>query len=161
MMSERREGMQVRDDGQATAIANKALIERCYREMWNPAAWGRMPEFVAPDVIAHAPVPGAPFRGHEGVTGLFELIRTAFPDRRIEQEMMVAEGDRVAVRTTLRGTHRGDYAGFPPTGRRVAVDEHGIYRIADGRIQEAWFMPNLPSTMRQLGLPCGPPPWPL
>jgi steroid delta-isomerase-like uncharacterized protein len=143
-------------DDQSIAKANKAVIERCYREMVNPAEWSRLPEFATPDVVAHAPVPGTPFRGHEGVIRLLEFIRSAFPDRRIQAEFMIAEGDRVAVRTVLHGTHLGDYAGFRPTARRVAVDEHGIYSIVGGKIREAWFIPNIPSSMRQLGLPSGP-----
>jgi steroid delta-isomerase-like uncharacterized protein len=144
---------------QSVTGANKSLIERCYSEMFNPAAWSRMSEFAAPDVVAHAPVQ-APRSGVMRVIGLLEVLRTAFPDRRLQTELMTprATASRSGPRCTARIS--GITLAFHPIARRVAVDEHGIYRIVDGKIREAWFMPNLPSAMRQPACH-GPPPRPL
>ena len=61
-----------------------------------------------------------------------------FPNMRITVEDMIAEGDRVAARVTMRGTHRGEFLGMAPTGKRVQVRAMDIFRIADGKIVEHW-----------------------
>ncbi len=59
---------------------------------------------------------------------------------------MLAEGDRVVTRLTVRGTHQGDFQGIPPTGKPVTVSGINIDRIANGKIQESWaqFDPDRP-----------------
>ena len=65
-------------------------------------------------------------------------VRAAFPDMRITVEDMIAEGDRVSARVTMRGTHQGEFQGIAPTGKRVQVKTIDIFRIADGKIAEHW-----------------------
>ena len=67
-------------------------------------------------------------------------------------EDMIAEGDKVAVRFTLRGTHGGDLMGIPPTGKPVAVTGIDINRIADGKIAERWANFDALGLMQQLGV---------
>ena len=50
-----------------------------------------------------------------------ERMRAAFPDIQITADAMVAEGDRLAIRHTIRGTHQHEFMGLPPGGRRVEV----------------------------------------
>ncbi len=149
-------------DGTPMAARGRGLKERTRRghdEMWNPGDWGRMRDFFAGDIVVHTPTDRVPLRGHGQVTELFTMLQTAFPDRYIVIEDMIEEGDKVAVRWVLRGTHTGSYFGFPPTGRRVEVEELAVYRYADGLVAELWLMPNVMGSMQQLGLlPEGPPP---
>jgi predicted ester cyclase len=71
---------------------------------------------------------------------------------------MVAEGDRVAVRESYRGTHRGEFMGIPASGREVRFASIDIYRIADGKLVEAEGESDVISFMQQLGaLPPFPP----
>ena len=74
--------------------------------------------------------------GHKAVVRLF---RSVFPDLEWRIDDLIAEGDKVVARTTMRGTHRGKFFGIPPTGT-VARDDRGshVMRIADGRIVEHW-----------------------
>ncbi len=60
----------------------------------------------------------------------------AFPDMRITVQDMIAEGDKVAARVTMRGTHQGEFQGIAPTGKRVQVRSMDMFRIADGKIVE-------------------------
>jgi steroid delta-isomerase-like uncharacterized protein len=62
----------------------------------------------------------------------------AFPDMRITVEDMIAEGDRVAARVSMRGTHQGEFQGIAATGKRVQVQAMDMFRIADGKIVEHW-----------------------
>jgi steroid delta-isomerase-like uncharacterized protein len=83
---------------------------------------------------------------------VFARLRAAFPDLRVEINDLIAEGDKVVARNTVTGTHRGEFMGIPPTGRRVAYDEIFVVRFADGRIAETWGVVDLASLMRQLGV---------
>ncbi len=79
-----------------------------------------------------------------------EGFRTAFPDVTIELEDVVAEDDRVAFRSTMRGTHLGEFLGIGPTGRTVEVGLVDIIRIQDGRFAEQWGGPDLFDLVGQL-----------
>lgn len=129
----------------------KAFIYEGIEEMWQRKNLAAMGRYFATDVVAHSPIHPRPLRGHQETAELFELIQTAFPDCTVEINDMIGEGDKVAVRWTIRGTHTGEYVGFPPTGRRVAWREVVIYRFADGKAQELWLMPNVAGVMQQIG----------
>ena len=64
---------------------------------------------------------------------------------------MIAEGEKVVVRFTDRGTHHGDGMDLPPTGKQVTWTGIDIFRIADGRIAEGWGISDFFGLMRQLG----------
>jgi steroid delta-isomerase-like uncharacterized protein len=78
------------------------------------------------------------------------MMRWAFPDLRTHIEDIVAAQDRVAVRVRFRGTHSGEFLGFPATGRSVEYVSHEFYRIADGLIAEEWICSDMASLFRQL-----------
>lgn len=141
--------------------ANKELVRRAQQEMWNPANWELVPELCAPDIAVHLASEPEPFVGHDALIELFEIFRGAVPDRRLTAEDVVAEADRVAVRSIVRGTNTGSLFGAPPTGRTVAMPEAAIYRCADGKLQECWFLPDLLSIVEQLGFLDQKPPLPL
>jgi steroid delta-isomerase-like uncharacterized protein len=67
-------------------------------------------------------------------------------------EDLIAEGDKVVGRWTFRGTHRGDFMGIPPTGKKVSIMGIAIYRIARGKIAEAWVAWDAMGLMHQLGV---------
>lgn len=81
----------------------------------------------------HSPSPGLP-PGREGVRVVVQALRAAFPDLRYTIEDLVVGADAVATRTTMRGTHRGDFLGLAPTGRRIEVAQMTIERFREGRI---------------------------
>lgn len=74
----------------------------------------------------------------------------AFPSYEVIAHQMVAEDDAVAVRCTVRGTHQGEFAGIPATGRQISSDFMIFYRVADGRIAEHWMQLNVPDIIGQL-----------
>jgi predicted ester cyclase len=76
----------------------------------------------------------------------------AFPDMHLTIDDAIAEGDRVAVRFTSRGTHRGAFGPIPPTGRRVTIASYLVARIADGKIAEQWGLDDQLGMLRQLGV---------
>jgi predicted ester cyclase len=108
-------------------------------------------ELIAPDFINHAASPGSN-RGPESMRGSVAWARNAFPDLHFEIEELVAEGDIVAGRLTVSGTHEGSLMGEPPTGRSVRDNHMHFVRFRDGKAVEHWGVREDLGMMRQLGL---------
>ena len=87
----------------------------------------------------------------QGFPGPGKYLRDAFPDRVDVIEDIIAEEDRVGLLWRLTGTHTGNLYGIPPTGRRVDIHEIGLFRLADGRLTEGWFMADELGLLKQLG----------
>lgn len=105
---------------------------------------------IHPDFFDHTNPPGMQ-HGLEGHKAIVRIFRAVFPDLQWDIDDLIAEGDKVVARTTMRGTHRGDFFGIPPTGRRVEMPGVHIIRIADDRIIEHWGSNDDLSLMRQIG----------
>jgi predicted ester cyclase len=82
----------------------------------------------------------------------FELFRAAFPDWREDIEEVVAEGNRVAARFKCSGTHRGEFMGMPPTGKRMEVTEVYFLTVVDGKIVDFVGVEDNLARLQQLGL---------
>ena len=80
------------------------------------------------------------------------FYEAAFPNYELIAEDMVAEGDKVVVRSTFRGTHKGDLMGIAPTGKQVTMPLILIYRLADDKIVEHWMQADALGMMQQLGV---------
>lgn len=129
---------------------NKALLRRFYEELWSQGDLGAIPELVAEDFVDHHPLPDA-LPGREGLAALITTWRRAFPDMSETCEDLIAEGDKVVGRFTMRGTHKGEFMGVPPTGKRVTMSGIDILRVAGGKIAEFWYGEHLLELMQQLG----------
>lgn len=132
---------------------NKAIARRLL-EAINTDNEALFLDVLAPDVVDHYSLPGLP-PGREGWNMNRKILRSAFPDCRWEEEAIIAEGDLVAGRYILRGTHLGDFLGIPPTGNAITVSNIHIVRIADGKIVEHWGHGDDMGMMRQLGAMAG------
>jgi ketosteroid isomerase-like protein len=116
---------------------NKALIRRVFEEVIPQGDTVAMRACVTDDFLDHDPLPGQP-PGGAGGEYVVDTMHGAHPDLRFSIDDLVAEGDRVTVRWTLRGTNTGPMLGRPPTGRPVELAAIVIFRIADGRLAERW-----------------------
>jgi predicted ester cyclase len=130
---------------------NKALFRRTYEELLNRGDLDVADELVAPEFINHEAPPGRD-RGPDSMRGLATMLRTAFPDLRFEIEELVAEGDTVAGRLTMSGTHEGPLMGTPPTGRSVRQDHMHFVRFRDDKAVEHWGVRDDLGMMQQLGV---------
>jgi steroid delta-isomerase-like uncharacterized protein len=90
--------------------------------------------------------------GREALKRYFTGLRAAFPDLTLPITRMVAEGDYVSVLNSVQGTHRGEFLGRQPTGKRVDAMAFQLYRVANGRLAEHWEVADFPTLMRQLEL---------
>jgi predicted ester cyclase len=87
----------------------------------------------------------------QGFPGPGSYLRGAFPDRTDTIEDIVADGDRVGMLFRVRGTHKGNFFGIAPTDKPFDIHELGIFRLADGKSTEAWFMADELGLLQQLG----------
>ena len=100
---------------------NKVLIRRIYEEMWNGA---------------NPPLAAELFAQPEGVERFVSQFLTSFPDLKHTVEGMIAEGDQVAVRFSVHGTHSGQWLDFAPTGRPIQYTGVTLARITGNKIVE-------------------------
>src|SRR5918993_5819275 len=129
---------------------NKAVIRAYVETIFNQKQVDRAGELVASDFVDHAALPGqAP--GLEGVKQKWAMYLAGIPDLRVTIEELVAEGDKVAVRRSYAGTHRGELLGIPPTGKQVRISGISIFRLAEGKIAEHWEQLDRLALMQQLG----------
>ena len=128
---------------------NKALVERYIDEVWH--AGKPVTPFFAASYRRYLAPSLPPLTGAEQGARIAGF-RAAFPDLRFTIEDMVAEGDRVVFRATLRGTHQGPFRGVAPTNRAVAIGVLDVVRVEAGVIAEHWGGPDLLDALRQLGV---------
>jgi steroid delta-isomerase-like uncharacterized protein len=131
---------------------NKALMARFTEEVINRKNLAIVDELVASDFVEHEELSAEAGGGREGIRQNFGMLFGGFPDLQATIEDMVAEGDRVALRSTMRGTHEGDFMGIPPTGKTAAYVTFDIVHIRHGKITDHWGLSDSMALMQQLGV---------
>ena len=128
---------------------NKAIVRRYLEEVLNQGRHDLIEEFLADDFDLHfsglAP-------GLEAIKEWYGAMSTAFPDWQASIDDLIAEGDKVVVRTTVHGTQQGEMQGIPATGRSVNSPSITIFRLANGKIAEGWIVSDNLGLMQQLGV---------
>ena len=123
----------------AQALAQK--IEAANSELLTNGRLDAIGEFFAKDYVAHGTDGG--MKGQAAIRRFLGMYRRAFPELQVEVEILVQAKDRVAWQRTLRATHKGDYKGFPATGRRIVWRDMVVSRFRDGLIAEDWVITDL------------------
>lgn len=117
--------------------ANKKLVTRLYNECLNGRKFNLIEELLAADFVNHL----AGTRGRDAFLRTAQELNTAFADMNFTVDDVFGEGDRVAVRWTLRGRHVGKFAIYEPTGKPSEQRTNVIYRIENGKLAESWIGP--------------------
>ena len=128
---------------------NKSIVLRSEKELWSNGNLAAADELYSPEFVCHFVV-GPEWRGVEGVKDEVRQHRVSFPDWNEHVDDIVAEGEKVVIRFTSTGTQLGEFAGIPPTGKKISIQEVAIFRLANGKIAEQWGIPNLHGLMEQL-----------
>jgi steroid delta-isomerase-like uncharacterized protein len=138
-----------------SAKENKEFLRQGFKE-WNETArdearirslYGK---HWAPGYIYH--LSSLPDMNREQTIQRMVTVVSAFPDLNFSIDDMVAEGDKVAVKYTIKGTHKGTYQGIPATGKQIAVKGVEIFKIAGRKLVEGWDFPDSLGLMTQLGI---------
>ena len=132
---------------------NKALLRRWFDEVWNKGRADAIDEMFADDGVAHglSEDPENPLKGPAGFKPFHDTFRGAFPDVEVVVEDMIAEGDKVVARCSVRGKHLGDHLGVAASNSPVEFTGIAIVRVRDGKIVEAWNNFDFMSMNRQIG----------
>jgi steroid delta-isomerase-like uncharacterized protein len=127
---------------------NVAAIESAVEQMNAGNLDGYM-ELYADDLTLHGYPPGV--EGKEGATAFYTQLRKALPDMELTANDTIADGDMVAARYTIRGTHSDELMGVPASGNRVDVEGQSFFRFQDGRVAERWQSLDGLTLMQQIG----------
>ena len=131
---------------------NKALLRRWVEE-FDKKNFAIVEEMATPSAIFH--YPGSEPWSRETQHSFFEGFSAALPDHHHTIEEMIAEGDKVVTRLTIRGTHNGDLLGIAPTGKPVTIEFAMIDRMVGGKIQEHQVFYDRLGVMQRLGVAPG------
>lgn len=124
---------------------NKALVQHVV-ELWNQRELDAFFNILDPEYVEHLPTGDI---SKEQLRQYANRFFTAFPDIHFTINDMIAEGDKVAMMINWKATHRGEYMGIAPTGRKIDVFVANLVRIKDGRWVEFWNVTDV-SLMEQL-----------
>jgi predicted ester cyclase len=129
-----------------------AVVRRNTIEIQGKGNFEIFEEVFSPDFIDHTPQPGGFKADRDSVKGLYQMLRTAFPDFRPEIHWQITDGERVTTYKTYYGTHEGTIFGVAPTGRKIHFESVDVMRVRNGMITDHWGVGNLLSLMQQLGV---------
>jgi steroid delta-isomerase-like uncharacterized protein len=131
----------------------KALVRRWFEEAnkGKAAAMAVIDELCSNNIVYHGGG-GEETRGLKGYKQRESEVFNAFPDLYSTIDDMVVEGDKVATRFTMTGTHKGEFVGVPPTNKKLTVWAISIDRIANGKFAETWARYDTLGLMQQLGV---------
>jgi steroid delta-isomerase-like uncharacterized protein len=130
---------------------NKALVRKLFEEEINHQNLDTMESMATSDYISHndSLVPPSDVKQ---TRKFLASVFAAFPDIHVTIEDIVAEGDKVVVRNTWRGTFRGPWMGTAPTGKTVTWTGIVVWRITNGKIAERWANTNFPEVMQRIAV---------
>jgi len=130
----------------------RKLVSRIASDIWNRGDLGVVDEVMSPDAKYHGPhMPGGQ-GDREAWRRAIGMYRSAFPDSHVTYDDLLVCGDMVVGRWSATATHTGRLPGVEPTGKRIAIGGITIYRIAGGRIVEAWEQLDLLGMWQQIGV---------
>jgi steroid delta-isomerase-like uncharacterized protein len=133
----------------------KALAQRWFTEVMNEGNQEVIDELCAENFVDHDPLPGtSPDR--QGIHDFVKQVRAAFPDIEMTADDILVEGDRLAVRSTVRGTHQGEFMGIPASSKKVEVSNYDFVRFENDQVVEHWGTIDSAALMEQIGaVPAG------
>jgi predicted ester cyclase len=142
-------------DLQSEQEVNLAVVRRLVEQGFNQGNIEVVDELEATEYVEHQRLaPGVP-PTRDATRAIMQDLRGGFPDFHLAIEEIDATGDRVWLRMRATGTHRGQFMGSAPTGRRMSVDVMDVVRLTGGKIVEHWGCPDQLAVLEQLGLLSG------
>lgn len=132
---------------------NKAKARRFFETVGDASDVEAGKDLLIPEYRHHDPqLPPFMLESRDAYLSHLPVFRVSFPDLRCTVDDMLAEGDKVATRWAIRGTHRGDLMGIPPTGKQIEVPGITIHHFVDGKIAEGWTNVDMLGMLQQLGV---------
>jgi len=133
-----------------TDVNKSIVLRQWYQELWNKWNIGVADELLTADYRLRLSGVPAPF-DREGAKQVVSMFSTTFPDLQHTVDEMIGDGDAIAARWTVRGTHRGDFQGIAATGNAVQLSGTTIHHMSGGKIDETWLTFDNLDLLQQLG----------
>lgn len=131
------------------AATAKDLAKRFYEQALHKGDLTVLDEIATANYVENDPLPGQG-DGLDGLKDRVRMLREGLAGHYTIEDI-VAEDDRVVVRWTNQGTHVGELAGMPPTGKAFTIAGIDIYRVEGGKLAEHWHVVDMLSLLQQLG----------
>lgn len=131
------------------------LIRRIYESIFGGGQLGLIDSLISADFVDHSPARGMAGT-RDGFRQTVQAFHTAFPDFHVVVDQIIGEGESIAVRVTMSGTHRGTFMGIAPTNRAVSFRGMNFVRVRNGKLSERWGISDLAGLMGQLTAPAQP-----
>lgn len=129
-----------------------AVVRRIPEEIMTAGNAAAIEEVFAAEFVEHNPTLGE-IHGPDGFRDrVYAPLRGGFSDLEITAEDLIADGDRVVLRATIRGTHDGEFNGIEATGNTIDIPAIAVHRLADGQVAERWVTFDALGMMQQLGV---------
>jgi steroid delta-isomerase-like uncharacterized protein len=128
----------------------QAMAQRWFGEVVSEGKLEVVDELCSADYVEHDPFPGTS-ADIDGLKESITIIRSAFPDIEATADEIIVEGDRLAVRSTMRGTHDGDFMGVPASGKKIEVANYDFVRFEGDKAVEHWGVIDSAALMEQIG----------
>lgn len=136
---------------QTTPDQNKAIVRRYFGELMSDGKMEVIQQIVHPNFAFRIPTLPEPVRGQDGMTGFVTGLRAGFPDIKFTIERIMADGDKVAARWSITGTHKGTFLGIPASNNKIKDQGVDIFRFDGGRIIEIFVNENDLGLLQQMG----------
>lgn len=134
------------------SVENNKAIARRFIQVWGDGNLDVVDELAAPSLVVRYPTIPQVIQGSRAFRHVLAGFRSAFPDSALRVEEEIAEGEKVVIRWSFSGTHKGDILGVPPTDKKVTWTGITIYRIVDGKVVEEQGEEDFAGFFRQVGL---------
>ena len=126
------------------------VLRYWYQELWDNWNIAAADDLLTDDYRLHAPGVPVPL-DRETTKQVVAMYGNAFPDLKHTADEVIADGDTVAVRWTVRGTHRGEYQGIPASCRPLSVSGVTFHHLRGGKICETWLSFDSAMVLQQIG----------
>ena len=123
------------------------IVRRLYDDAFGQGKLDLADQIIADGFVDHE-MPG---QGRDAFKQAVTMFRAAFPDIKMTLDDAIVGEDKIAVRFTMTGTHQGEFAGIPATGKRVSIGGIDILRFENGKVVEHWGYSDQIALMQQLG----------
>ena len=131
--------------------SNKDIVLRYwYQELWDNWNIAVADDLLTDDYRLHAPGVPVPL-DRETTKQVVAMYGTSFPDLKHTVDEVIAEGDTVAVRWTVHGTHRAEFQGIPASGKQINLSGNTFHHLKDGKVRETWLVFDVMELLQQLG----------
>ena len=132
-----------------TTEQNKKIIQRLFNEGMNEKKFQIFDEIISDKFVNHG-IPNAP-TGPNGFKAIVQQFLSAFPDMEVNVTEIIAEGETVATRGYLAGTHNGEFMGVNASGKKVRIDYVDFWKLNNGKCIENWVQMDVAGVMQQIG----------